>query len=322
MRKKILLAMALMGLSALMVTGCASPVIESKKEILESELGSKNLQDSDEDSDDGKSIEETEMAASEDTTEEEAASASYTSIKEQVLLDKDGVKVTATGYSVNEYDEDQIEVTVENNTDKDLTIGSEKIVINGYMDWVFWGVDVASGKKCNSYVTLSDDTTKIAGITNIGTVEFYFWAEDKDSYEDIFKDEYYKLETSQVGEEVDANTNKQEIYNADGIRITALGNDTDEYGNTNLYFCMENNTGKDVYVNLEDMSIDGLMFDAYVTLTVFDGRKGIGVITLYKDDLEESKISEIKNVEFKLEMEDTDTMDDILTTDVIKFPVE
>ncbi len=64
------------------------------------------------------------------------------------------------------------------------------------------------------------------------------------------------------------------------------------------------------------------MFNAYVTLTVFDGRKGIGVITLYKDDLEESKISEIKNVEFKLEMEDTDTMDDILTTDVIKFPVE
>ena len=70
------------------------------------------------------------------------------------------------------------------------------------------------------------------------------------------------------------------------------------------------------------MSIDGLMFNAYVTLTVFDSRKGIGVITIYKDDLEESKIREIKNVEFKLEMEDTDTMDDILTTDVIKFPVE
>ena len=118
------------------------------------------------------------MVTSEDTTVEEEASASYTSIKEQVLLDKDGVKVTATGYSVNEYDEDQIEVTVENNTDKDLKIGSEKIVINGYMDWVFWGVDVAAGKKCNSCVTLSDDTTKIAGITNIGTVEFYFWAEE------------------------------------------------------------------------------------------------------------------------------------------------
>jgi ABC-type oligopeptide transport system substrate-binding subunit len=43
MRKKILLAMALTGLSALMITGCASPVIESKKEILESELGNKNL---------------------------------------------------------------------------------------------------------------------------------------------------------------------------------------------------------------------------------------------------------------------------------------
>ena len=92
MRKKILLAMALTGLSALMITGCASPVIESKKEILESELGNKNLQDSDEDSDDGKTTEETEMVTTEDTTVEEEASASYTSIKEQVLLDKDGVK--------------------------------------------------------------------------------------------------------------------------------------------------------------------------------------------------------------------------------------
>jgi len=34
MRKKILLAMALTGLSALMITGCASPVIESKKKYL------------------------------------------------------------------------------------------------------------------------------------------------------------------------------------------------------------------------------------------------------------------------------------------------
>ena len=67
------------------------------------------------------------------------------------------------------------------------------------------------------------------------------------------------------------------------------------------------------------MSIDGLMTSAYASLTVSDGKKGIGVITLYDEDLDKDGIKTVDNVEFKLNVKDSDTWDDILTTDTINF---
>ena len=70
------------------------------------------------------------------------------------------------------------------------------------------------------------------------------------------------------------------------------------------------------------MSIDGLMTSAYASLTVPDGKKGIGVITLYDEDLDKDGIKNVDNVEFKLNVKDSDTWDDILTTDTINFPMK
>lgn len=131
------------------------------------------------------------------------------------------------------------------------------------------------------------------------------------------------LKTSQAGKEVDANTDKPELYSGEGIRVTSLGSDRDDdYGKTNLYFCLENNTGKEVDVDVDNMSIDGLMTSAYASLTVPDGKKGIGVITLYDEDLDKDGIKTVDNVEFKLNVKDSDTWDDILTTDTINFPMK
>lgn len=340
MKKKVLTVMTLTGLSALMLTGCSGMSTQSKEDWFRSEVGGDVTKDSttessdkkpkfdwleDDTTEDNKDSSDTTEAATTEVETEAANQASDTSIEEQVLLDKDGVKITATGFTRDEYGWDQIQVIVENNTDRDLTIGSEKVAINGYMDWVFWGVDVVAGKKSNSYISLTDDTTKVAGITNIGTVEFYFWAEDrsKEDYESYFTGEYYMLKTSQAGKEVDANTDKPELYSGEGIRVTSLGSDRDDdYGKTNLYFCLENNTGKEVDVDVDDMSIDGLMTSAYVSLTVPDGKKGIGVITLYDDDLDEDGIKTVDNVEFKLKLEDEETWEDMFTTDTINFPMK
>lgn len=70
------------------------------------------------------------------------------------------------------------------------------------------------------------------------------------------------------------------------------------------------------------MSIEGLMTSAYASLTVPDGKKGIGVITLYDEDLDKDGIKTVDNVEFKLNVKDSDTWDDILTTDTINFPMK
>lgn len=135
-----------------MLTGCSGLSTQSKEDWFKSEVGGDATKESttessdkklqfdwlnDDTTEDSKDSSDTTEA---DTTEEEteaANQASDTSIEEQVLLDKDGIKITATGFTRDEYGWDQIQVIVENNTDKDLTIGSEKVAINGYMDLVF-----------------------------------------------------------------------------------------------------------------------------------------------------------------------------------------
>ena len=64
------------------------------------------------------------------------------------------------------------------------------------------------------------------------------------------------------------------------------------------------------------------MTSAYASLTVPDGKKGIGVITLYDEDLDKDGIKTVDNVEFKLNVKDSDTWDDMFTTDTINFPMK
>ena len=55
------------------------------------------------------------------------------SINEQVLVDQDGIKITATEYVTDSIWGDGIKLLVENNSAKDYTIGCDALIVNDYM---------------------------------------------------------------------------------------------------------------------------------------------------------------------------------------------
>lgn len=67
-------------------------------------------------------------------------------INEQVLVDQDGIKITATEYVTDSIWGDGIKLLVENNSAKDYTIGCDALIVNDYMITDLFSADVAAGK--------------------------------------------------------------------------------------------------------------------------------------------------------------------------------
>ena len=106
-------------------------------------------------------------------------------IEETVLVDENGVKITATELTYGNYAA-ELTLVIENNSDKDLSfiansVGYSCNSINGYMvPEGYLNCDVAAGKKANDSISISYDTLMLYGIFEIADIEIGFDISDDD----------------------------------------------------------------------------------------------------------------------------------------------
>lgn len=240
-------------------------------------------------------------------------------IEEQVLLDKENIKITAMKYEKDSIWGEGIKLNIENNSDKDYTIGCDALIVNDFMISDLFVSTVAAGKKANETMYLSSLALEAAGITEIGKVEIYFHAYDKD-YNSIFSKEYCMIKTSLYDRmDTSADTTGTELYNKDGIRIVGKTVDENSFWGTAILLYIENTADKNVGFSVEDLSINGYMLNPVFSSTVYAGKKAYDDITLFENDLEENNIESIDSVELKFHIYDADTYETITDSDVITF---
>lgn len=258
-----------------------------------------------------------EVAAS--SSETTAGSSSDITIEEQVLFEKDGLKVTATEYVVDSFWGDGIKLLIENNGASDIGIGCTALIVNDYMIADLFSTTVASGKKANETLYLSNSGLQAAGIENVGKVEVYFHTFDSDSYMTISDIGCVTIQTSEF-DFMDSTPNDegQELYNENGIRIVGKYVDENSFWGAAVLLYIENNSGKNRIIQCDDMSINGFMITPYFSSTVYDGKKAIDEITLMSSDLEENGITSIEDIELKFNIMDEDFMNNV-ETDAISF---
>lgn len=176
------------------------------------------------------------------------------SINEQVLVDQDGIKITATEYVTDSIWGDGIKLLVENNSAKDYTIGCDALIVNDYMITNLFSADVAAGKKSNEIMYLSSAELKAAGIDTVGQIEMYFHAYDSNC-DNLFKNVYSKLETSEFANmDTTPNDEGQELYNANGVRIVGKTVDENSFWGTAILLYIENTSGQNVGINVDNRS--------------------------------------------------------------------
>lgn len=316
-RLKVFSLVAVMLIFGMMALGSGSS--SEKKEIVSSEDSSSEKEDTDSEAD--ASTEKWDDAsgeASDENADEETESSGVT-IEEQVLFEENGLKVTATEYVSDSIWGDGIKLLLENDGTEDVGLGCNALIVNDYMITDLFSSTIAAGKKANETLYLSSSGLKAAGIENVGKIEVYFHTFDPDSYMTIKDLDCITIQTS-VYDEMDTVPNDagQELYNENGVKIVGKYVDENSFWGTAVLLYIENNSGKNVIVQCDDMSINGFMVTPYFSSTVYDGKKAIDEITLMSSELEENGIDSVEDIELKFKLIDENFMNSV-ESDVITF---
>ena len=242
------------------------------------------------------------------------------SIEEQVLYDQDGLKITAKEYTSDDIWGDGIKVLIENDTDQDIMLSCDALIVNDYMIHDLFASEIAAGKKANETIYLSSSELKAAGIDTVGRIEIYFHGSDTATFDTLFEKERAVIETSAVDEmDTKANDDGMELYNEDGIRIVGKTVDENSFWGAAILLYIENDSGHDVGISVDDMSINGFMMTPYFSTQVYDGKKSLDDITLLSSELEENGIEAVEEVELKFHIYDLDSYETIADSDPITF---
>lgn len=238
-------------------------------------------------------------------------------VSESVLLDEQGVKITATGLDSGILGT-ELKLLIENNSGKDLTFQCRDASVNGYMIDTMMSVDVADGKKANDAVTFSSDDFETCKITTIADIELSFHIFDAD-WDTYFDAQPIQIKTSAAdGYNYTFDDTGNVVYDENDIKLVVKGLDKDGsiFGH-NIVLYIENNSDKNVTVQTRDVSVNGFMADAAMSSSVAAGKRMIDEITIMSSSLEENEISEIKDIELSFHIFDADSWDTILNTDKI-----
>lgn len=316
-RNVIAIALCLM-LFAAMALGSGSDSSSSSGD--EREIVSANDAGSDEDRQSNSDVQEDNDTADEEQVEESVAPVT---IEEQVLVDQDGILIKATEYVVDDIWGDGIKLYIENNSDKTVTISCEALIVNNFMITDLFVSEVSPGNRANEVMNLSNSQLEAAGIESVGQVEIYFHVYDSTTYDTVFDSECITIQTSEYANmDTTPDDGGVELYNEGGIRIVGKTVDEDSFwGSAILLYC-ENNSGRNVGITAEEMSINGYMMTAYFSSTVYDGKMSMDTITILSSELEENGIETIEEVELRFHIYDADSYSTITDSDYITFSAE
>ena len=255
------------------------------------------------------------------SSEEQKNKITEVTLAEQVIYEGNDIKITATGLSNESFLGPSINVLIENNSRRNITVQARNSNINDLMVETVFSADVAAGKKANDTITFMSSDLEIAGITIIKDIEFSFHVIDSDSWDVIVDTDMIALKTTADAAFVQKYDDSGFVaYDAEGIKVVVKKlNSSDSFWGSNLYLYIENNTDKAITVQARDVSINDFMVDPVFSCEVISGKKAFDTITFMESDLTDNGITDINDLELKLHIFDTETWDTIKDTDIIKI---
>ena len=241
-------------------------------------------------------------------------------IEEQVLLDSNGVKITAKALDIEGgFMGPELKLLIENNTDANLTVQTRGTSVNGYMTETMMSSEVAAGKKINDNMTIMNSDLEICGIETIADLEMSFHIFDSESWETYLDTELVQINTSaQEGYVYEYDDTGDVLYEDANIKIVkkGLSEDSSLFGPSVMLY-IENRMEQPVTVQANDVSVNGFMVDALISEEITPGRHAIADMTFMSSELEENGIENMEDLELSFHIFDTDTWDTITDTDVI-----
>jgi len=105
----------------------------------------------------------------------------------EVLVEANGVKIVGKGLSADDsFWGPGVILYIENNSDKNITIQTRDVSVNGFMVETIMSEEIVAGKKAMSAVQFLSTDLESNSITDITDVELYFHIFDTESWDTVF----------------------------------------------------------------------------------------------------------------------------------------
>lgn len=235
------------------------------------------------------------------------------------------IKVTVVGYETDGLFGDALKLQIENNSSKNIGVSTnDSAAINGIMVGDLLAADVAAGKKTNENLTFLSSDLKAAGIETVKDIEFKLHIYEGDSYQTIDDSDLITV-TTNADKNFEQKIDESGTLAVDekGVKIFVKKVDSeDSFWGADVYLLVENNTGKDISVYVEDVSINGFMVDPIYASTIRKGKVAFDSITFFDSDLEDNGIKTIENIELSFKVVNNKSFSTILKTNPIKIDIK
>ena len=237
-------------------------------------------------------------------------------LDENDFLQNDQLKGISSCLITNKDGVQSLFLEVENVSDKVLNLRVSNIIVNGVQlvsgSWT--SETINPGKKRLVSISL-DDVASHAGGTKeeLGITEYSTVKMDLDCLDNNMNNIFEKEATFTLsGTKETFMTGQTEVYNNNDLKVSYAKILKDDNGGIHLLFLIENNSSKDITfdIDYDTLSINGTMTDFIsYSKTLSPEVKSVLNIEVSKYKLEDVKITspeEISDIEFKLEIRDSD----------------
>lgn len=245
-------------------------------------------------------------------------------VEEQVLVDRDGVRITLKGLSTDGFMGPEIQLLVENSSAVNVTVQTRDMSVNGFMTEPVFSCDVAAGKSANDSITLMDSELESAGIEKIMNFELSFHVFNSDNWDTLFDSDTVHVATSLDNGEVQAvDDSGILLLERDGIRLTVKEADSENsFWGADIYIYVENQSDKNITVQARDVSINGFMVQPMFSCDVAAGKKAYDTITFFESDLEQNGIESIDRMEISFHVFESSNFDTIFDSEAVAVEFE
>ena len=233
-------------------------------------------------------------------------------ISDEVLLDNDDARITIQSGGTDEWGNINFSVLCENKSSKDVTFRLENLVVNG---WAVGGSlyeDVAAGKSAVGDMDIWASDIAAIGLETPDkvTAQLQIYNEDE-WWDDIYMVNepvtFYPTGLSDAEITVPGRPSADgEVVLADNDVFTMIlvDNSEGEWGGFNIRAYIKNKTDRAIYVDWEDVSMNGFMIDPYCGKTIPAGQQAMNDISFAANEIEDAGIETAESIEFTLRVAD------------------
>lgn len=220
----------------------------------------------------------------------------------QLLLDKRGLVITATGLNETNAQGPMLNLSMENRSGTDVTVEVRDIAVNGWMMDLSFSVAVSAGRTASRSVLFPTSEMQKNGIDAIASIAFSFHVLDSNRITFLDSGPVTVRIPAADTYQYRLNDSGEELYNDNGVRVISKGFSGNEsvFG-PGLVLSVENNTDRTITVQARDVLIDAVPADAAFSEDILPGKRSAAAIVISGASLED-----IREMSFCLRVTDRD----------------